>query len=252
MAQRDSRILEILVERKKIEVAELADELGVSKVTIRKDLDGLEDRGIINREHGFALLASQDNVQGRLAYHYEEKLRIARAAADLIHEGDTVMIESGSCCALLALTIAERFRDVTIVTNSAFIAGYIRTKPCANTVLLGGYYQNDAEVNVGPMVKQASGNFNVDLLFVGVDGYIEGSGFTNGDQFRAQAVRDMAESAAKVVVLTESAKFSKRGVVPMRLGEHPCCVITDDGIPAASCRALERAGIELITVATGA
>ena len=248
MASRDSRILEILVERKKIEVAELADELGVSKVTIRKDLDGLESRGIIVREHGLALLASVDNVQGRLAYHYDEKLRIARHAADLIHEGDTVMIENGSCCALLALTIAETFRDVTIVTNSAFIAGYIRTKPCANTVLLGGYYQNDAEVNVGPMVRQSAQNFNVDLLFIGVDGYVEGAGFTNGDQFRAQAVLDMAERAGTVVALTESAKFRKRGVVPMRLGDKPCRVITDDGITAMDRRMLKAAGIDVETV----
>ena len=75
MPARTNRILEILTERERVEVSALAEELDVSQVTMRKDLTELERRGLIRREHGFAVLRSADNVEGRLAYHYEEKRR---------------------------------------------------------------------------------------------------------------------------------------------------------------------------------
>ena len=92
MPSRTNRILEILTERGRAEVSALAGELGVSQVTMRKDLTELERRGLIRREHGWATLRSTDNVEGRLAYHYEEKLKIARRAAELVRDGDTIMV----------------------------------------------------------------------------------------------------------------------------------------------------------------
>lgn len=98
MKDRYNKILELLTKENKIEVNELSQILGVSNVTIRKDLDALEEKGIIKRGHGYAILANKDDINGRLAYHYEIKKRIAKKAAELIHDGDTIMIESGSCC----------------------------------------------------------------------------------------------------------------------------------------------------------
>lgn len=138
MTNRQTKILEIVTEHNRIEVAKLAQLLQVSQVTTRKDLDQLEAKGLIKREHGYALLCSNDDINNRLAYHYELKRRIAQAAASLVRDGETVMIESGSCCALLADELCTRKRDVTIVTNSAFIAGYVRRLPTAKIILLGG------------------------------------------------------------------------------------------------------------------
>ena len=243
MSSRTNRILEILTERERAEVAELAEALGVSQVTMRKDLTELERRGLIRREHGWAMLRSTDNVEGRLAYHYEEKRRIARRAAGLVRDGDTVMVESGSCCALLAAELAAQGRDVTIVTNSAFIAAYVRDAPTVQVVLLGGIYQKDAQVMVGPMVRACAEGFYVDLLFAGTDGFSTRTGFTNSDQMRAQAVRDMASHAERVVILTESEKFGRHGTVPLALGEKDVCVITDDRIGAAVRDELAAAGV---------
>ena len=98
MKNRGNKILELLTKDNKIEVSHLAEELGVSQVTMRKDLDTLESKGVIKREHGFALLCSTDDINGRIAYHYEEKRKIAQKAAGLVSNGDTIMIENGSCC----------------------------------------------------------------------------------------------------------------------------------------------------------
>ena len=88
MKDRYNKILELLTKEKKIEVNELSQILGVSNVTIRKDLDALEEKGIIKRGHGYAILANKDDINGRLAYHYETKKRIAQKAAELIHDGE--------------------------------------------------------------------------------------------------------------------------------------------------------------------
>ena len=246
MPARTNRILEILTERERVEVSALAEELGVSQVTMRKDLTELERRGLIRREHGFAVLRSADNVEGRLAYHYEEKRRIARRAAELVHDGDTIMVESGSCCALLVAELAASGREVTVVTNSAFIAGYVRDAASVQTVLLGGIYQKDSQVMVGPMVRSCVEGFYVDLLFAGTDGFSPRTGFTNSDQMRAQAVRDMASHAERVVLLTESEKFSRHGTVPLSLGEKYLAVITDAHVSDEARAELEAAGVELV------
>ena len=240
---RESQILELLSQCGRMEVAALAQRLGVSQVTVRKDLDALEERGILRREHGFAVSGSGDDVNNRLAVHYEEKRRIARRAAELVSPGETVMIESGSCCALLAEEIARTKPGATIITNSAFIASYIRRVEGARVVLLGGDFQNDAQVLVGPILKVCAQQFYVERLFVGADGWSTALGFTGNDHLRVQAVRDMAEHAGQVIVVTESGKFSQRGVVPLHLSA--AAVVTDRGLTQEQARALEASGIRI-------
>lgn len=246
MKDRADKILSFLTSETKMEVAALAERLGVSTVTMRKDLDALESRGIIKREHGFALLSNANDVRGRIAYHYETKTRIAKAACELVQDGDTIMMESGSCCALLADQLTACRKDLTIITNSAFICEYIRRKSNFQLVLLGGIYQQDAQVMVGPMVGQCAADFWVDQFFIGVDGYAEPIGFFNQDQMRAQAVRDMAKQAEQVIVLTESEKFARRSTVPLNLGGRVKKVITDASLPAAAAKALKGEKVEVL------
>ena len=246
MAKRDAKILDVLTTKGKVEVSFLSEQLGVSEVTVRKDLDALQAKGLVQRQHGFATLANPNDVGGRLAYHYDEKRHIAREAAKLVANGSTIMIESGSCCALLARELADTAEGVTIVTNSAFIANYVRDSQRVSCTLLGGTYQRDSQVMVGPLVRTCAAEFYVDRLFIGADGWIEGAGFTNADQMRADAVRSMADSAAEIVVLTESEKFDRRGAIPMRLPGKSVSVVTDDRITSEWCQSLERTGVGLI------
>ena len=250
-AKQDARIrqiLSMLSEQKKIEVSALAEAVGMSQVTVRKDLDLLEARGFIRRVHGYAELNTTDLISSRLAYHYAQKRRIAERAAQLVHDGDTVMIESGSCCALLADVLARSRDGLTILTNSAFIADYIRD--CRNTqvVLLGGVYQPLSQCLVGPLVRLCAENYHVPLFFVGADGWSRQTGFTNKDQLRAQAVRDMSRACERLVVLTESEKFAVTGVTPLNVPDRPKALITDAALPDAALAALTDEGVEVILV----
>lgn len=245
MNKRENTILNLLSEHGRMEVAALAKELGVSPVTMRKDLDELERRGIIRREHGYAIFGGTDDVNNRLAYNYEEKRRIAREAAKLVNVGDTVMIESGSCCTLLAEEIARTKLGTTIITNSAFIASYIRRIDGVRVVLLGGDFQTDAQVMVGPILKTCVQQFYVNALFVGADGYTEKLGFMANNHLRVQAVRDMAEQADKVIVVTESSKFDRSSTVPLALKGGVYGVITDNAIRPETEKTLEKANIKV-------
>ncbi len=243
---RAGQILTLLSERKKMDVSDLAATLQVSQVTARRDLDALEARGFIRRIHGFAELNTTDQISSRLAFHYEEKKRIAACAAALVGSGDTVMIESGSCCAILADLLAHRCSSLTIVTNSAFIAEYIRDCRHVQVVLLGGICQHDAQCLVGPMIRDNAANYHVRYLFIGTDGWSERLGFTNRDPLRAQAVRDMACACEEMVVLTESEKFSCVGTVPLNIREQPRRVITDAAIPERAKELLTAQGIDVL------
>ena len=231
MKQRHDKILEALTKNQRIEVAALADMLEVSQVTVRKDLNRLEERGLIRRKHGFASIESADDVAMRLAYHYNTKRRIAVAAAADVADGRTVMIESGSCCALLAEELAGAKRDITIITNSVFIANHIRHTPSAKTVLLGGYYQKDAQVTVGPITRSCAQMFFPDTFFIGADGFSKTFGFTGKDHARAQTVQELAGYARQVTVLTESGKFSQQGAVRLLRTDQVAALYTDDSIP---------------------
>lgn len=248
MIDRQKRILEELTRAKKMEVVSLAERLEVSQVTIRKDLDALGKMGLVKREHGFAVIGASDDLNNRLAFHYEQKQRIAKAAAQTVADGETVMIESGSCCALLAQELVKTRRDLTIITNSAFIAGYLRTYPQAKIVLLGGDYQLESQVMVGPMVRICAEHYFVDKLFVGTDGFDERFGFTNSDMMRAEAVRNMARQAKKIMVLTESDKFSSVGVVSLVRTKDVAAVYTDTGVPAQAASFLREQGVAVHTV----
>jgi DeoR/GlpR family transcriptional regulator of sugar metabolism len=240
--RRQGKILEIVTREGQAEVARLADIIGVSHVTIRKDLGLLEEKGLVRHEHRLVLPGSADDISNRLSYHYDKKQRIAQTAATLVQDGETVMIESGSCCVILADELARHKRDITIITNSAFIAGYIRKIPRARIILLGGDYQNEAQVMVGPITRRCIQGFSVEKLFIGADGFSVKTGFTSKNHLRAETVRDMTKQALKVIVLTESEKFTKQGIVPLLLPGSVSTLITDSAIPPETERILEEAG----------
>jgi DeoR/GlpR family transcriptional regulator of sugar metabolism len=232
ITDRHGKILEILSKNGRAEVISLSDILGVSQVTIRKDLDTLENRNLIRREHGYACLNNSDDTGKRMAFKYEIKRRIALAAAATVEEGETVMIESGSCCALLAEELAKAEKDITIITNSVFVANFIRLASRTKIILLGGHYMGESQILVGPMTQRCSEIFFSDKFFSGTDGFKPDYGFTGNDVLHAQTVAELARNATEIIVLTEAEKFSRRGVIGTLRLEKVASVYTDERISA--------------------
>ena len=245
---REEEIILIVSQRKKIEVNELSELLNVSKVTIRKDLDKLEARGLVHRQHGFALLNNVDDINYRLAQNYELKRKIALEASKIVDDGEVVMIESGSTCALLAEELAFNRKDITIITNSCFIASYIRKAESVKIILIAGEYQKESQVNVGPLVKKVIGEFFVDKLFIGIDGFDKKRGFTGNDITRCDTTRTLSTAADQTIILTDSSKFEQKGVVSEFDFNEISKVFTDSGIGEAELNFLNTNNIVTVTV----
>ena len=245
MRGRQTQIINILSDRKKITVLELAELLKVSDVTIRKDLAILEEKGLLKREHGFATMPESDDVSTRMIFSYEIKRKIAQKALESIKDGETLMIESGSCCALLAEEIVLNRRGITIITNSIFIANFLRDKVGARIILLGGEFQPESQVMIGPLIKKCAENFNVDKIFMGTDGFND-VGAMSGDLMRAEAVRNMKKSTRQAIILTESKKFTQSGIVPLINYGEIDFIYTDDKISEDKRNFLEDKGVKIL------
>jgi DeoR/GlpR family transcriptional regulator of sugar metabolism len=248
MTERQARILEILVEAGPAGLDTLAQALDVVPVSLNEDLDLLEEKRLISREDGFIYFGSISGAEGAAIAGYGVKRKIARAAAQIVEEGETVLIESGSCCALFAEELAAAKPGVTIITNSALIAGRIRKAPYAKIILLGGEYHNDSQVMTGDWAKI----FISEKFFTGAGGFTETYGFTGNDHRRARTTRDMARQADKVFVLTASGAFQHRGVAGMLRTEQVTAVFTDNGIPPEKERFLTDRQVQVYKVGTPA
>jgi len=228
---RTVKILDFLAAQKSIKISTLAKMLDVSRVTLRKDLDILEKRGVIRRKHGYASLDGADDTGKRLAFNHSIKRRIAKAAAEIVEEGETIMLESGSCCALFAEELALSRKNVTIITNSIFIANYVCRMQNIKIILLGGYFQPESQVLVGAITTNSCESFFIDKFFLGTDGFISRQGFTGRDHLRVETALKLANRAKRIYVLTEAAKFKRHGTYNLVTLEKTTGVFTDDGIP---------------------
>ena len=235
MTERQSKLIKLVNLYQKIEVSRLAELLDVSQVTIRKDLDHLEEEGLLSREHGYALIKNANDINTRLTINYDKKIEIATKAAEMVSNGETVMLESGSTCTLLAEQLAKLKKDITIITNSAYIAIRIRDLPI----------RKEYQGMVGPLVRKCAKEFYVDKFFVGTDGFIPDAGFTCDDLMRVETMKYMEDSANRMIILADSSKFSQKGVVIQTTFSEIDTVCTDADIPEDALENLKRHNINV-------
>lgn len=241
MNSRQQHILQVVIDKGRTSVGDLARMTGVSEVTIRQDLNLLEKQSYLRRAHGFAVPLDSDNVETRMLNNYPLKRELAEFAASLVQSGETVFIENGSSNALLARTLAEQ-KDVTIITVSSYIAHLLKETRC-EVILLGGIYQKKSESMVGPLTRQFIEQVHFSKAFIGIDGWQAETGFTGRDMMRADVVNAVLAKKSDAIVLTDSSKFG--AVHPYMLGPMAqfTRVITDDGLSDASQLQLEQAGL---------
>lgn len=231
--QRLTAILQLVNTKYQIAVTELAAVLNVSVVTIRKDLTTLEQQGLLRRQHGWAVQDAPDDLNARLAINYAIKVKIAMVTADRVADGATIMLDSGSTCALLADQLGEQQKNVTIVTNSYYIAHRVGDYPTLTVEVLGGQYQPVAQVGVGPLTLHMLTAFHVHQLFVGTDGFDPQSGFSGRNLARNQVIQAMARQADTVTLLTDSSKFQGPSLIQQFPLDQVDAVVTDQDLPSA-------------------
>ncbi|MGF1784656.1 DeoR/GlpR family DNA-binding transcription regulator [Photobacterium swingsii] len=241
MNPRQNEILQIVNDRKRVQVVELSDVIGVSGVTIRQDLNFLEKEGYLKRVHGAAVALQSDDIDSRLEVRFDIKQTLASKAADLVSQNETVLIEGGSANALLARTLAER-GDVTIITPSAYIAHLIRNTS-ANIILLGGVYQHQGESLVGPLTKLCIENINFSTAFLGVDGFHQDTGFTSRDMMRAEIAATILAKQRRNIVLTDSSKFGQIFSSTIGCTSQISILLTDQAASSSDIEYLERQGV---------
>ncbi len=242
---RDKAILELLADRSFISVSELANALGVSEVTIRGDLSTLEERGYLNRTRGGAAPTMHRSILERQKLHMEEKQRIARKAAELVCDGDRIMIEAGTTTALISRYLIEK-QDVQIVTNSMLAFSYSRTNPFINLILTGGTFRRETESLVGPIAVQSLGSFNARLAFVGTDGFSIQRGMTTQLTEGAEIVRAMSKLAEITWLIADSSKFDRAGFVSVQPLNSVHGIISDTGLSKEAIEALQAEGLEVL------
>lgn len=212
MKKRQDAIFSIFAEQPQVTVKELSALLGVSEVTIRKDLSALENEGILKRTHGGAAQVSSDSIEKRMLFRYNEKLKIAKEAVKRVEHGETLLVEAGSTNAVFAKELASSRKEVHIITNSLYLPRLVKGYGNIQVTVIGGNVQSEAEALVGPLAKLVLQSMYVKKAFIGMDGFSESLGFTCGDFLRAEIGREMSYRAEKVIILAESSKFATTGV----------------------------------------
>jgi DeoR family galactitol utilization operon repressor len=247
LSEREREIVNLLANDPGVSVARLSQALSVSAVTIRNDLNSLARKGIILRTRGGAAPAFHPDVVERQGLRQEEKNRIAQAAASLVEDGDTIMIEAGTTTALVARYLLGK-RDVWIVTNSTLVLPYVRTNPAIHLTVVGGEFRPATESLVGPLALAVLERFHVRLAFVGTDGFTLEHGLTTHLVEGAEVVRRMAGRAEAAVLVADSSKYGRTGFVGVLPMTGVRRLITDTGLPPAVREELQAAGVEVTAV----
>ncbi len=247
LSERERSILDLLSEEGFLSVSRLAQSLGVSAVTIRADLQNLEELGYLERARGGATPSFHSGILERLHERTLEKTRIAKAAASLVRDGDRIMLEAGTTAALVVRHLTGR-RDVHIVTNSVLVLSWARGNPALSVTITGGEYRRLTESMVGPLALDAIARHNVRLAFVGTDGFSLERGMTARLVESAEIVKAMVAKAEISVLLTDSTKYGKAGFVSVLPLSGVDRVIMDDGLAPAALEELRAASINISLV----
>ena len=247
---RHERILSILRQRRSIALEALADEIGVSASTVRRDLETLEPAGEVQRTHGGAIYVGERGATGRpyvfdhrLGYKLEAKRKIARAARDLVSPGQTILIDGGTTTFYFAQELAGT--PLQIVTNSLPIGMHFQNDENVELILTGGLAYPRYGVLLGPMAEQTIGLIHTQTLFMAPAG-VHGGSLYNQNQLLVQAEQQMIRQSQQVVLLCDAAKFGQQALSRLCGLEEIDVLVTDAEPGEADRKMIEAAGVRLI------
>ena len=234
-AQRQDRILAEVERSGGARIVQLAELLGVSDMTVRRDIDALAARGLVKKVYGGATVPQQgtSDEPGFEAKSWREpaaKELIAASAAALVQPKATIAVSAGTTTYALAVHLA-RIPALTVVTNSVRVADYLFVNgDSTQTVLLTGGVRTPSDALVGPIAVQTISDLHVDCLLMGVHGMDPVSGFTTPNLMEAEMNRAMVASAGRLVVLADHTKWGIIGLSAIASLPDASVLISDSGL----------------------
>jgi DeoR family transcriptional regulator, aga operon transcriptional repressor len=249
--QRRRKIVDLLEQKGQVTVRDLVERFRISAVTARGDLDALASSGSAVRSHGGAvrrLEASQDYpLRLKETLHRGEKMKIGRAAADLVRPNEVIILDSGTTTAEVARQLkARKIQPVTIITNALNIASELMDAAGASVIVIGGLLRPISCSFVGPQAEMMLKEFHADRLFLAVDGFDLEIGASTPDVFEAQLNTLMMRVSKEVNVVADSSKLGRRSVSRIGPLETIHRLITDGRAPAEFTDALRKKGVEVL------
>ncbi|MDQ6741170.1 MAG: DeoR/GlpR family DNA-binding transcription regulator [Actinomycetota bacterium] len=238
--ERQSRILKELQRYEAVRVTDLAAALGVSEMTVRRDIEALDGKGMLRKIHGGAtrltrLSAVEPGFASNSDLRPEAKEAIAQEALALVKPGMTLALTGGTTTYRLA-TLLNRVEGLTVITNSlkAAEALYQLQPADGSKVIITGGERTPSEALVGPVASAAIRCLNADICFMGVHGIDARRGLTSPNLVEAQTNSAFTASAERLVVLADHSKFNVRSLASVAELSDVDTLITDDGVSAAT------------------
>jgi len=249
--ERRSKILELLEKQGQVSVVDLSRRFKTSEVTIRNDLKDLHQRGLVQRAHGGAVKIAKVSVDPSLKIkaelHAEDKRRIGAAAAALVNDGESIILDSGTTTQQIARQIKDK-KDLKVITNGLNIAMELFDAEDIQLILLGGVIRQNSLSAVGHFAEDILGQLSADKLFLAVDACDVEFGLSTPNVEESQVNQAMARIARETILVADSSKFGKRSlsrIVPLSAID---VIITDRGLPAETQAELRSRDIKLILV----
>jgi DeoR/GlpR family transcriptional regulator of sugar metabolism len=253
-SRRRAELVRLVRTRGQVTVTELAALFEVSLDTIRRDLDLLAERGLLTRTHGGAVppdaLAMHDTpFAERLNAHKAAKSRIGRAAAALVGDGETLIVNGGSTTRAFAAELAGR-RGLTVVTNNLSIPAILSGDAVRDAYVLGGQYRPESQVTIGEVRFAPVSGISVDTAVIGVGGITAHAGLSTTLLAEAVMIEEMISTASRTIVVADASKFGHNAfahIVPLSRVH----VLVTDAEPSAELgAALVSAGVEVLVASS--
>ncbi len=249
---RRGKLRELVQDRGFAALGELAELLEVSESTIRRDLEYLEQQGVARRTHGGAFWTGQSDTmsifQTRRDDSWPAKAAIGAAAAELIEDHDTILLDGGSTTYELARHLVAR--PLQVVTNSLPVAHLLSSSESIDLVMIGGCVRGRTAVTIGPMADSMLHSINVGKAFLSVAG-ITDRGYFNSNMMLVESEKAMLDSADQSIVVADSSKFGKVSLSRL-CGLHEVgVVVSDSSLESTWKEHLEIAGVQLVLAEIG-
>jgi DeoR family transcriptional regulator, aga operon transcriptional repressor len=250
-SNRRERIVALLREQGSVQIPALAQRFRVSTQTLRKDLNFLDIKGICTRSSGGAILRraglspTEQAIEVKRTLFAEEKARIGRAAAALIKNDESVLLDSGTTALQVARHI-EPGASLVVVTNDVGIMNELVTRENVQLVFLGGTLRRKNLSFYGTQTERALQDLHVDKLILAADGFDIEKGLTTHFEPEALLNRMMCRAASEIIVVADSSKFDRICLHKILEPQGMSKLVTDTGIPESAREALTRIGVEVI------